>query len=392
MTLQKLGGMKMWLLVTTVVIAVGILVYGMLERKAESRFHAHIPNELVVKFVEGLSADEMKAIHGKAKCEVIESNGEMGFYRIRSTRKMRQMYNHYNGLSEIEYAEPNYTFKASYTPNDLYYSYQYGPQMMQTPSAWEVTQSTAAVKIAILDTGVQLKHPDLAAKLVNGRDFVDGNLSPNDRNGHGTHVAGIAGAVTNNAAGIAGVAPLASIMPVRVLGDDGSGSLIQIANGIIYAVNQGAQVINLSLGSEAGARTLQNAIQYAWDRGSVIVAAAGNDNSSVPNYPAYYPNVIAVASTSPADTKSSFSNYGSWVEVAAPGDTILSTYPGSRYAYLSGTSMASPHVAGLAALLAAQGRSNSQIRAIILRTADPVQGTGEYWQYGRVNAARAVSS
>lgn len=149
-------------------------------------------------------------------------------------------------------------------------------------------------------------------------------------------------------------------------------------------------MINLSLGSPAPSFTLQSAIDYAWRSGSVIVAAAGNDGSSVPNYPANYPNVISVASTNASDVKSGFSNYGRWVDVTAPGENILSTYPGSYYAYLSGTSMASPHVAGLAALLASQGRTNAQIQSIIQTTSDPIPGTGTYWLYGRVNAARAV--
>jgi thermitase len=149
-------------------------------------------------------------------------------------------------------------------------------------------------------------------------------------------------------------------------------------------------VINLSLGAPVSAYSLQAAVQYAWQRGAVIVAAAGNDGINQPNYPANYPNVIAVASTNAQDVKSAFSNYGTWIEVAAPGEDILSTYPRDWYAYLDGTSMAAPHVAGLAALLVAQGRTNAQTRSLILETADPIPGTGRFWVYGRVNAARAA--
>ncbi|WP_134702761.1 S8 family peptidase [Ammoniphilus sp. YIM 78166] len=369
------------------------VAYFLHEQHLDSKFQPHKPNELVVKFTEGTSAEEIDQIHRKARCEVLEKNEELGTYTVKSTRKMRRMLNHYEKLSQIEYAEPNYTFKAFYTPNDPFFSsFQYGLQRVQAPSAWDVTQSTPTTIIAILDTGVDPNHPDLRGKLLQGYDFVERDLAPNDANGHGTHVAGIAAAVTNNAVGIAGMAPRASILPVRVLGSDGSGSLQAVANGIIYAANQGAQVINLSLGSPATSTTLQNAIQYAWNRGTVIVAAAGNENSRTPNYPANYPHVIAVAATNQNDTRASFSNYGRWVEVAAPGQSILSTYPGSRYTYLSGTSMAAPYVAGLAALLAAQGRSQTQIRDAILNTADPVAGTGVFWVHGRINAARAVRS
>src|SRR5690606_25278591 len=138
----------------------------------------------------------------------------------------------------------------------------------------------------------------------------------------------------------------------------------------IYAADQGAKVINLSLGSPFSAYTLQRAVDYAWSRGAVVIAAAGNENTNTPHYPAAYPNVIAVASVNANDSKSVFSNYGQWVDVAAPGSEILSTYPDNRYAYLSGTSMAAPHVSGLAALLASQGRSNAEIRDTILSNAD----------------------
>jgi thermitase len=246
------------------------------------------------------------------------------------------------------------------------------------------------VWIAIVDTGVQYDHPDLSGKVYLGYNFVDGNWDPYDLNGHGTHCAGIAAAVTDNGIGIAGMAPNASILAVKVLDANGSGTLDNVASGIEYAADAGANVISLSLGGPSGSTTLQNAVDYAWNKGAVLVAAAGNNGSSAPTYPAYYSNVISVAATDSNDNKPSWSNYGSWVDVAAPGVNIYSTYPTNRYAYLSGTSMATPHVSGLAALLAAQGRTNSQIRAAIQNTADPIAGTGTYWKYGRINAANAV--
>ncbi|MEW9032802.1 MAG: S8 family serine peptidase, partial [Planifilum fimeticola] len=181
------------------------------------------------------------------------------------------------------------------------------------------------------------------------------------------------------------------IYAVRVLNNSGSGTLDDVANGIIHAADSGADVISLSLGASVGATTLRDAVDYAWNRGVVVVAAAGNNGTSLPSYPAYYSNAIAVAATDSNDNKAYFSNYGSWVDVAAPGVNIYSTYTGSSYASLSGTSMATPHVAGLAGLLDAQGRSASQIRAAIENTADPISGTGTYWSKGRINAYRAVN-
>ncbi|UMZ35823.1 S8 family peptidase [Priestia megaterium] len=346
--------------------------------------------QIIVKFKEDVCEETQLKIHHKHKCTILDHNKELDFQVLHSKRDINTLIKIYNKLEEVEYAEPNHMLKAFYTPNDPFFAYQYGPRKVQAPDAWDVTTSNGNIKIAIIDTGVQLNHPELAIKLWPGYNFVEGNLNPNDGNGHGTHVAGIAGALTENSLGIAGIAPSASIIPVRALDNSGNGTLSNIANAITYSTNAGAKVINLSLGSSQGSITLENAINHAWNQGVVIVAAAGNEASNTLTYPAAYQNVIAVASTDINDQKSDFSNYGTWVEVSAPGSTILSTYTGSYYAYLSGTSMACPHVAGLAALLAAQGKNNVQIKNTILSTCDPVPGTGLYWTYGRINANRAV--
>ncbi|MFE4036122.1 S8 family peptidase [Priestia sp. YIM B13489] len=385
--------MFFWLSVTTSVFIIILLFY--IVKYIVTLFRSEPPtafesNQLIIKFNENVCEHRASEIHRKNKCEILEKNNTLGFHLVYTTKNVKKLINIYNKLDEVEYVEPNYIFKASYTPNDSFYPFQYGPQKVQAPSAWDVTKSNSSIRIAIVDTGVQLNHPDLTSKLLPGYNFVDGNTNPSDGNGHGTHVAGIAAAATNNVSGIAGMAPLASILPLRALDNTGNGTLTNIANAIIYAADQGAQVINLSLGGSQGSLTLENAINYAWDKGSVILAAAGNEGANTLTYPAYYENAIAVASTDSNDQKSSFSNYGTWVEVAAPGSNILSTYIGSNYAYLSGTSMACPHVAGLAALLAAQGKNNVEIREDIQSTTDPILGTGSYWTYGRINANRAV--
>jgi thermitase len=383
--------MSIWL-GGVILLAALLLGYWLARQFRRPKEPVFVPGQLIVKFVEDTPEEAISRIHKKLKGKVLEKNADLGFHVVGTGRKIERMVRRYRKFREVEYAEPNYLFKAFYVPNDSYYSYQYGPQKIDAPPAWDVTSGNPQVKIAVVDTGIQLNHPDLAGKIVAGRDFVQNDDIPDDENGHGTHVAGIAAAVTNDGIGIAGVAPNVSLMPVRVLDSSGAGSLSAVANGILYAANQGAQVINLSLGAPQGAYSLLYAVTYAWNKGSVIVAAAGNDGAEEPNYPAYYPNVIAVASTDSSDRRSSFSNYGQWVDVAAPGSDILSTYLGSRYAYLSGTSMASPHVAGLAALLASQGRTNAQVVEAIRKGADPIPGTGTNWLYGRVNAYRSVRS
>lgn len=351
----------------------------------------YVSDQIIVKFKEGTSAKNIASIHAKENGQVISKN-KTGFEVIQFKNKsVDQMLQAYKNNPNVEYAEPNYYFHAAWTPNDPAFSQQYGPQKIQAPRAWDITRSNSNVKIAIIDTGVQANHPDLSGKVINGYDFVDGDNVPQDGNGHGTHCAGIAAAATNNGIGMAGVAPEAKILAVRVLNNSGSGTLNNVANGIIYAADQGAQVISLSLGGSSGSSTLQNAVNYAWNKGSVVVAAAGNSNTTAPSYPAYYDKAIAVASTDSSDNRSYFSNYGSWVDVAAPGSSIYSTYITSTYRSLSGTSMATPHVAGVAGLLAAQGRNNVQIRAAIENSADQISGTGTYWTHGRVNAYKAVT-
>ncbi|MBY6087189.1 S8 family peptidase [Priestia flexa] len=387
--------MLTWIALTTGSLGVITLLFFVVKKLVQAlkvKQPAFAQDQFIVKFNDNVDEDTIASIHKKYKCEASCCNETLGFQVVTTAKNINKMMKIYSELDEVEYAEANYVFEASYIPNDPFYSFQYGPQKVSAPSAWDVTQSNAGIRIAILDTGVQPNHPDLASKLVPGYNFIDNNTDTNDFNGHGTHVAGIAAATTNNGAGIAGMAPLASIQPVKVLSNSGSGLLSQVADGIIYAVNQGVQVINLSLGSPQDTITLEGAVNYAASQGVVVIGAAGNNGSNALTYPAAYANVIAVASTTSSDQRSVFSNFGTWVQVAAPGSSILSTYPTSTYSYLSGTSMAAPHVAGLAALLAAQGRSASQIRTVIQNTCDPIIGTGTNWVYGRINADRAVRS
>lgn len=295
----------------------------------------------------------------------------------------------YQDNPEVEAVEPNYLYQADQATSDPELGRQWAWARTGAPAAWAVTRGDPSVVIAVVDTGIQSDHPDLDAKLVPGYDFVQGDADANDGNGHGTHVAGSAAAETNNGLGGAGMCPECRLMPLRVLDNSGSGSLANVARAIIYAADNGARVVNLSLGG-SGATTLQRAVDYAWGRGVFLACAAGNSNTSSLSYPAGYENCFAVAATTSADARASFSNYGAWVEAAAPGAGILSTYTGSRYTQLSGTSMATPHVAGLAGLLAAQGLSNAQIRERICASSDRIAGTGTAWTCGRINAERAV--
>ncbi|WP_082234524.1 S8 family peptidase [Halobacillus massiliensis] len=353
----------------------------------------YVKGEVVVKFKESKGkAAQASALKELAADEVPDKDVVDSEYKVLKVKNVEKTVKALNKNPNIEYAEPNYEFSADWTPNDTYYSSaQYGPQLTKTPVAWDVARGNSNQTIAVIDSGVDYNHPDLNDKTIRGYDFVDYDYYPMDLNGHGTHVAGTAAAETNNAQGVAGMAPNTRVLAVRALGADGSGSLTAISDAIRYSADQGAEVINLSLGCDCDTQTLKNAVDYAWSKGSVVVAAAGNDGVSTTFEPASYANVIAVGAVDRYDRRASFSNYGTWVDVTAPGVDIASTVPNNGYAYMSGTSMASPHVAGLAGLLAGQGRSNTQIRAAIQNTADRINGTGSYFKYGRINSQAAVN-
>lgn len=305
----------------------------------------------------------------------------------------------------VLYAEPDYQAKAYELVNDPYFvqNYQWGLYKIDAASpgvsAWNLTHGSPSVKVAVIDTGIDTAHPDLAGKVVDSNNCTDSPTS-DDLFGHGTHVAGIIAADTNNGQGVAGVGYNTSLINAKSLDDTGSGYYSWIVNCLVWATDDGAKVINMSLGGSADSQALRDAIDYAYQHGVVLVAAAGNSGSSSPSYPAYYGKVLSVAATDINDNKPSWSNFGSWVNVAAPGVNILSTLPTHpnafnilNYGYLSGTSMASPHAAGLAALIFSLGSfTNSQVMTSIENNADKIIGTGSLWQYGRINAYKSVLS
>jgi thermitase len=248
----------------------------------------------------------------------------------------------------------------------------------------------SGAKVAVVDTGIAADHPDLEGKIFAQKDVVDNDDVAEDIHGHGTHVAGTVAAATNNGEGMAAVCPSCRLLIAKA-GDDPFFDA-DIVQGIYWSVDNRAKVINLSLGFPGNSRILEHAVDYAWQRGVVVVAAAGNENTDEPFYPAAYDKVISVAATNQNDRKASFSNFGTTIDVAAPGVGILSTVPGDEYALSDGTSMASPHVAALAGLLAAQGRTAPEIRKRIQRTAVDLgaEGKDNKFGWGRIDAQRAV--
>jgi len=374
------------------------------------------PGQLLVKFKPGLGGSDMAAMHTMTGASVLYVINRIGVQVVAvPPQELATHLEIYRRSPLVEYAEPNYlatinpadftqdsTSSLPFAPlrpstlsvSDPRLGEQWALSKMQVPNAWDYSTGNPDVLVAVLDTGADFSHPDLAGKLVPGYDFVNQDDNPQDDHGHGTHVSGIIAAATNNGIGIAGVSYNTRVLVVKILNAQGVGTHADIAQGIIWAADHGARVINMSLGGTQGSQTLQDAVNYAWDHGVVIVAAAGNSSTNTPSYPGAYENAIAVAATDQNDGRASFTNYGSfWVDVAAPGVGILSTIMGGSYASWSGTSMATPNVSGVAALIIAQapGRSNADVRYLIEHTADQISGTGIYWRWGRVNAYRALT-
>jgi subtilisin family serine protease len=289
-------------------------------------------------------------------------------------------------------------------PADPMYKDQWGLKKISAPKAWGVESGAkAAVTVAVIDTGADFGHPDLAGKLLTGFNVLNPGAQPQDDHLHGTHVSGIIAAATNNRIGVAGVSWGARILPVKPMDANGSGTLCDIVAAVLYVASQQPEVLNMSIGAPGPCpAALQEALDLAYQAGVTSVAAAGNGGAgfNLPSNPANCDHTIGVAATDPNDKAASFSNYGSYVDVSAPGVNILSTViePKARkhtYAALSGTSMASPMVAGLAALVAAHHPdwTPDQITQRILTTCDDLgpRGWDQHFGRGRINAQRAVS-
>jgi subtilisin family serine protease len=358
--------------------------------------------------------------------------------------------NAYTHDSHVVYAEPDYLGRGFAVPNDPSYKLQWGLHNngsnppghpgkagadIHAPQAWDIQKGSSSVIVAVLDTGVDWDHPDLSARIwsntdetsgngidddhngyiddIRGWDFANNDNNPMDDNGHGTVNAGIIGADTNNGVGIAGVDWHCRLMPIKVLDETNWGLYSWWASGLQYAADNGAKVISMSMGGSASDSTLKAAVDYAYGLNCVICVSMGNDNSNTVYYPAAYPNVIAVGAVDTDDTRCvppdwqpfgmqfGGSNYGSHIDVVAPGNWIYSTVWNDNYQYWAGTSMAAPYVSGLAALLFAQVPSltNAQIYHIITSTAndqvgkpsEDTLGWDQYYGYGRINAQQALT-
>jgi thermitase len=372
---------------------------------------------MLVKFVS--SADGAVRAAAAGDEHVGKTKTRVDVVKIDENESLEAKLAQYRSRADVVYAEPNYTAYATVLePDDPAYSSQWALTKTQAVGGWSLFPGSYGIgggaTIGILDSGVDLAHPDLAPQLdtANAANCVNESEtcaagSALDDAGHGTHAAGIAAAATNNGFGVAGTAFSSRVLPVKVL-DGWGGSYAMVTSGILWAAQHGARVISLSLGGLFYSKTLCDAVTIATESyHALVVAAAGNEGSKYPIYPAGCPGAIGVAATNASDRAPSWSNWGSSVFVSAPGVSIYSTYPPSSFATLSGTSMATPAVSGLAALLFGQdpSRTPDDVKRILARSADKV-GDVRYaadpfglcrdcmrhprYGYGRINVRRAL--
>jgi len=373
-----------------------------------------VADEFLVKFKPEVEEGTIEGINKKFEVEIKKKLGIRNIYclKVPPSKTIEEMLKKYREDPNVEYAEPNYIRRAFRAPDDPQIGSQWGIDKIKAPQAWDTETGKDSVVIAILDTGVDYDHEDLKDNMWTdgaghcGYNFVNDDNDPDDdySGSHGTHCAGIAAAVTNNNTGIAGVSWKSKIMAVKVLNAAGEGSLGDEILGIKYAADSDADIISMSFGTTEYPPTPsdseRDAINYAYEKGCLLVAASGNDNQPYVAYPAAYENVIAVGASNASDERCNYvlwgSNYGEELDVVAPGDNIYSTLRNNAYGYLSGTSMATPFVSGLAALIFSHlaGLAPSDVKLIIERTAVDIGSSGwdEETGWGRIDAYSALTA
>lgn len=362
----------------------------------------YIAGELLVTYKSGVSGREKDSLVRSLAADTLETIPEqstrlISFPQIKGVvsggdrgQRIRERVAEIGRDPRVASVDYNYVRTLSFAPNDPFFGGQWGLKKPGFPQAWDTTAGRGA-RVAVIDSGVA-RHPDLRSKILAQYDFGNGDRKAEDRFGHGTHVAGTVGARTNNRRGVAGACPNCGLLIGKVADNRGLITDAYLVRAINWSVKRRADVINMSLGGPGNSRALKRAVANASRRGVVVVAAAGNENSTRRSYPAAYPSALAVAATSRTDKRPSFSNRGRWVDVAAPGVDIVSTAKSGRYVTKTGTSMSSPHVAALAGLLASQGHPARRVKNKILVSAKDLapRGRDQFYGHGRIDAAAAV--
>lgn len=352
----------------------------------------YVPGELLVRFRAGTSTAEIEAAAARAGANAVDQIAELGVYVVKvPPARTQEALQSLRSESSVDSVERDVVLTGLETiPNDALWPAQWGLRLIGAPRAWDATRGASAVIVAVLDTGIDPVHADLAGAVLPGRDLVNNDSDASDDEGHGTSVGGIIAARTNNGEGQAGVCWTCSLLPVKVLDSSGDGKTSTLAAGIVWAADHGARVINMSLGSPGTTSALAAAVSYAAKKNAVLIGAAGNSGVNTTFYPAGYSDVISVAATDERDARYAWSNYGDWVKVAAPGCNAAPRR-GGGYVEFCGTSSAAPIVAGIAGLALAlkPAASRSEVEQAIAANAAPVPGVA---RFGRLNAPEAMTA
>ncbi|MFP4124194.1 MAG: S8 family peptidase [Coleofasciculus sp.] len=394
--------MKKFLLLCLFVIGLGFALFNFKGLANQGEF-----GSIVLDFREDIPATEISAQvdaiaqkYGVTPRLNSEFSDVDNIYILEGDKQLLRQLKRSELAKDTEYIEPNYIYSTFFVPNDPNYSQQWNLRSINVEAAWDETRGSG-ITVAVIDTGIS-PVPDLKdTKLVEGYDFVNDRVDAFDDNGHGTHVAGTIAQSTNNSYGVAGVAYEASLMPLKVLSAGGGGTISDIAEAIKLAADNGADVINMSLGGGGESQLMQEAIDYAYNKGVAIIAAAGNANQNSASYPARYPHVLGVAAVDSAGVKAPYSNYGAGVDISAPGgseagkivqETINPKTKNPIFSGFQGTSMAAPHVAGVAALVKASGINDpDEIFSVLQQSSRQVEDDPlNHFGAGQLDAAGAV--
>lgn len=420
----------------------GEFIKNITGQKDENKYNVYVYEDLMINFNDDVTAEDIKNIENEYGIKLklnskFSQDDKLYIFKpaTSKTNEIAKLLKRLTNEKNIEYAQPSYMYAVSqfksqaggganvssavgsgtneiskekkFKPNDPMYPDQWNMRDIGMEGAWAVTKGKGAV-VAVIDTGVYKVEDLKDTKFAKGYNFVSNNTDASDDHGHGTHVAGTIAQSTNNGKGVAGIAPEASIMPLKVLNKNGYGNLTDIAEAIKWAADNGANVINMSLGGGGRNQVMEDAVKYAQKKGVVVVAAAGNENRNRASYPAYYKDVVSVASYGPKGSRAFYSNYGDGVRISAPGgddragmgekgkilqNTIKIQKPGQEeYAYYQGTSMASPHVAGVSALIISSGvKDPNKVIDILYKSARKVDSDPKNeFGAGKLNAENAV--
>jgi len=387
-----------WKTKKTPFAAAFLFFMGAMSAFAQAAVEEHVPGRLLVKPADAASETTVSQIVAVAGAKVHHKiNGVNVLVLDVPDKALDAMTRMLSKTGLFSFVERDFIAHATATPNDPDFTSQWHLAKIQAANAWSLSEGSASIPIAIIDSGADASQPDLKPKLVPGWNFLTLTSNTSDtgcNTGHGTAVSGAAAAATNNLTGVAGVAWANTIMPLVVTSSSCFAYYSDMASAITYAVDHGVRIINISIAGSSASSTLQSAVDYAWSKNAVIFAAAGNSSSSSPMYPAACNHVLAVSATEPTDTLATFSNYGSWVDLSAPGDMILTTQMGGTYGHWWGTSLASPIAAavGALALSANPSLTNAQLVTLLETNSDDLgtPGFDQYYGYGRVNAYKAV--